>query len=99
DRIPYRNSLYSYYVVAYNSLGESDSSNVEALQIYNKIPNQPVNVTLEALSYGEVRISWENEDSTATHFNISRSDSPTGEFQTVALIGIFDHSRSNHGNA
>ena len=77
---------YYYYVVAYNSAGESTPSN-EARATTLSLPTVPSNLTATVASATSINLSWRDTSDNETGFRIRRRTSQTGFWTLLAVVG------------
>jgi parallel beta-helix repeat protein len=86
-------TTYTYRVRAYNSVGDSNCSNEASAITLNTIPVAPSNLTATAVSGSQINLSWADNSTNETGFEIERKTG-SGSFSQVAtvLAGITTYS-------
>ena len=80
---------YSYYVVGYNSYGNSGNSNTAqaTTPACGSVPGAPTNLTAAAASCSQINLSWTASTGTVTGYYVYRNSS---EIATVATTSYSD---------
>lgn len=80
------NTIYTYYIVAYNNYGRSlGSSEVTVTSLKDKLM-APTNLQAIALSANKVNLIWEDNSANETGFNIMRRMSSSGVWQSAGMV-------------
>lgn len=93
-----QDTLYSYYVVAYNAVGPSPQSNQQNIQTppLSSAPNAPSNLAITSVSSSAIGMSWNDNSSDETGFQIERcTGTSCGGFAFVASVGAGSTSYSD----
>lgn len=77
---------YYYYVVAYNSAGESPASNEFKVTTLS-LPTVPSNLTATVDSATSISLSWSDTSDNENGFRIRRRTSQTGFWTLLAVVG------------
>ncbi len=85
DRSITPGQYYRYRVVSFNAAG-SRNSNIVTVRAGNPPPNAPSNLTATPMSGPMVRLSWSDNATNETGFEIQRSDNG-GAFATLTTVG------------
>jgi hypothetical protein len=81
------NTIYTYRVCAYNAFGKSESYTNEAFaSTWDVTPAKAINLTAIGISYGEIKLAWEDIATNETGYKVERKD-PNGSFSVIATIG------------
>jgi mono/diheme cytochrome c family protein len=87
-------TTYYYKVYAFNSLGDSTSTNQVSATTQaiaspppTGAPATPTNVTAAATSITQINLSWTDASSNETGFKIERSATATGVYTLLATLG------------
>ena len=79
-------TTYHYRVRAANGSGSSDPSNVVSVRTVDVAPRAPLNVLVEAVSSGEVRVRWTDNSANEDGFRIERS-TDGANYTQVGTVG------------
>jgi alpha-tubulin suppressor-like RCC1 family protein/fibronectin type 3 domain-containing protein len=83
DDITVANGITYYYVVtAFNTGGESETSNEAPVTPYNPRPSTPANL-VALYGYGKVTLTW-NTATTADYYNVKRATIPGGPYTVIS---------------
>ncbi len=82
------NVTYLYGISAYNGWGETDSLNVQAsVTMPDAPPNAPSNFSAFADSDTQISLSWVDNSSNETGFEIYRSTAVNGVYTLISTVG------------
>lgn len=76
-------TTYYYRVVAYNSVGNSPSDEVQVMTLLVA----PANLTAKSISYYEVELNWEDRSNIETGYIVERQTSGTTEWEKIKTLG------------
>lgn len=89
-------STYYYAVYAYNAYGDSAYSNEASATLLAALPTAPTNLTVNAVTYDQIVISWTDNSATETGFKIERMvvsgsssllTATAGTYEQIAIVG------------
>ena len=83
-------TTYFYQVVAYNSAGDSGSSNeasATTLATSITVPISPSNLAATVVSSTQINLSWTDGSSNETGFRVRRKTGSTGTYAVVSTLG------------
>jgi len=81
-------TTYTYRVFAFNSSGDSSSSNEASVTTPAlTVPAAPSNLQAVALSYSQVRLTWTDNSYNESGFKIERKEGNSGSYQQIATVG------------
>jgi titin len=89
-------TTYQYRVRAYNTGGNSTYSNTASATTFTATPNAPSNLTATSASRTQINLSWTDNASNESGFNIERAPSG-GSFSQIASVGANVTGYSNTG--
>lgn len=81
------NTGYYYRVRATNASGDSDFSSIAFGTTYPTPPGAPSSLTATALSGRSVQLTWQDNSSTETGFEVTRLSPQGGGYQLIATTG------------
>ena len=76
-------TTYYYRVVAYNSVGNSPSDEVQVMTLLVA----PANLTAKSISYYEVELNWEDNSNIETGYIVERQTSGATEWVEIKTLG------------
>jgi subtilisin family serine protease len=80
-------TTYTYRVRAFNSAGTSGFSNYVATTTAAAPPAAPSNLTSSAVAYNQISLSWSDNSSNESGFQIERCTGAIGNCSSFALVG------------
>lgn len=80
-------TTYGYRLVAFNSAGESDSSNEVVVTTPASLPRAPGAVTATAISGTQINLSWNDNSTNESGFRISRKTGMGGTWAVIGTVG------------
>ncbi|MCJ7795719.1 MAG: fibronectin type III domain-containing protein, partial [Thermoleophilia bacterium] len=90
-------TLYAYRVRAYNAAGNSAYSNTAVTNTLDVPPAAPSGLTAAAVSSSQIDLTWVDNSTNETGFEVERSLSATTGFALVASVGANVTSYQNTG--
>jgi fibronectin type 3 domain-containing protein len=78
---------YDYRVYAFNAVGNSGYSNVVTATTLPNPPNAPSELTATATSQTDIQLTWRDNSTTETRFEVQRSTDGGANFTLLASLG------------
>lgn len=104
DTTAVNGQTYYYYVIAVDSIGQSDPSNIASATPMPPLPSAPANLTAASgPAVGEITLNWsDSPEADVTGYQIWRSTSPNVDtsgpaYATSAVSGLIDDSNLTTG--
>lgn len=94
-------SSYTYRVLAFNAVGNSDWSNersatTDAAAVVLTKPTTPSGLQVQTLSSGNVNVQWDDKSNNETNFKLYRRDNNGGDDNAWELIATLDANTTSY---